>query len=149
MAKIENTLECVEKIMDMMKDKGATHFSFKDSDNEMVIEMKSEIPATIVTNNTPVQAVTQNTQPASSVPDFPQGNIVKAPIIGTYYSASSPDAEPFVKVGQTVHKGDVLFIIESMKVMNEVKSEFEGKVMVVNLKSGEAVEYDQPIMIIS
>ena len=149
MSKIENSLECVEKIMDLMKSKGATSFSFQDKDCEMNIEMKCA-PAPVVTNTiAQTQPTTQCAQPETAVPDVPPGNIVTAPIIGTFYDSSSPDAEPFVKVGQTVHKGDVLFIIESMKVMNEVKSEFDGTVIVINVKSGETVEYDQPVMIIS
>lgn len=147
MAKIENTLECVEKLMDIMKNKGATRFTYQDKDCEIDIEMKSEPAPVVTSNNVTVQSDIQNS--TSTPQPVVEGNIVKAPIIGTFYSASSPDAEPFVKVGQTVHKGDVLFIIESMKVMNEVKSEFDGTVMVINVKDGEAVEYDQPIMIIS
>ncbi len=76
------------------------------------------------------------------------GNVVKAPIIGTFYSAPSPNDKPFVTVGQNVKVGDVLFIIESMKVMNEVKSEFAGTISIINAKDGETVEYDQPIMVI-
>ena len=150
MARIENTLECMENIMQMMKTNGATNFSFKDKDCEMVIEMKCAAPV-ITSNNVMVQSAKQTTPPAPNSSDEPiaDGNIVKAPIIGTFYASSSPDAKPFVKVGQTVHKGDVLFIIESMKVMNEVKSEFDGTVIVINVKSGEAIEYDQPVMIIS
>lgn len=149
MSKIENSLECVEKIMDLMKSKGATSFNYQDKDCEMNIEMKCA-PTPVVTNTiAQTQPTTQCAQPETTVPDVPPGNIVAAPIIGTFYASSSPDAEPFVKVGQTVHKGDVLFIIESMKVMNEVKSEFDGTVIVINVKSGETVEYDQPVMIIS
>lgn len=76
------------------------------------------------------------------------GNVVKAPLVGTYYAASAPDKPPFVTVGQQVKKGDVIMIIESMKLMNEVQSEFDGTVAEILVKNGEAVEYDQPIMII-
>ena len=76
------------------------------------------------------------------------GNQVKAPIVGTFYSAPSPTEKPFVSVGDTVKKGDVLFIIESMKVMNEVQSEFDGVVKKVLANSGDAVEFDQTVMII-
>lgn len=76
------------------------------------------------------------------------GNVVKAPIVGTYYSAPGPDKEPFVKVGQQVKKGDVIMIIESMKLMNEVQSEFDGVVKEILVENGNPVEFDQPIMII-
>ena len=76
------------------------------------------------------------------------GNIVKAPIVGTYYRSPSPDKPPFVKIGDRVKKGDVIMIIESMKLMNEVQSEFDGVVERILVADGQAVEYDQPIMII-
>ncbi len=74
--------------------------------------------------------------------------MVKSPIVGTFYAASAPDKPPFVTVGQQVKKGDVIMIIESMKLMNEVQSEFDGTVAEILVKNGEAVEFDQPIMII-
>ena len=74
------------------------------------------------------------------------GNVVKSPIVGTFYTAPSPEAEPFVKVGDRVKKGDVLFIIESMKLMNEVTSEFEGTVAEILAQSGDPVEYGQELM---
>ena len=77
-----------------------------------------------------------------------EGNVVKSPIVGTFYQAPSPDKPPFVKVGDTVKKGDVIMIIESMKLMNEVQSEFDGVVERILVTDGQAVEFDQPIMII-
>lgn len=76
------------------------------------------------------------------------GNVIKSPIVGTFYSTPSPGKPPFVKVGDKVNKGDVIYIIESMKLMNEVKSEFSGVIKEILVESGESVEYGQPIMII-
>lgn len=91
-----------------------------------------------------VQAVQTSQAAAPAV----SGNVVKSPIVGTFYAASAPDKPPFVTVGQQVKKGDVIMIIESMKLMNEVQSEFDGTVAEILVKNGEAVEFDQPIMII-
>ena len=77
-----------------------------------------------------------------------EGSIVKSPIVGTFYASPSPDKPPFVKVGDTVKKGDVIMIIESMKLMNEVQSDFDGVVEKILVSDGQAVEYDQPVMII-
>ncbi|MCM1529011.1 MAG: acetyl-CoA carboxylase biotin carboxyl carrier protein [Alistipes sp.] len=77
-----------------------------------------------------------------------EGNVVKSPIVGTFYQSPSPDKPPFVKVGDKVKKGDVIMIIESMKLMNEVQSEFSGTVERILVTDGQAVEFDQPIMII-
>lgn len=87
-------------------------------------------------------------QASASASQTVSGNVVKSPIVGTFYAASSPDKAPFVTIGQQVKKGDVLMIIESMKLMNEVQSEFDGTIAEILVKNGEAVEYDQPIMII-
>ena len=76
------------------------------------------------------------------------GKEVKAPIVGTFYAAPSPTEAPFVSVGDRVKKGDTIFIIESMKVMNEVQSEFDGVVKEILVESGDAVEFDQTVMII-
>jgi acetyl-CoA carboxylase biotin carboxyl carrier protein len=76
------------------------------------------------------------------------GNVVKAPIVGTFYASPSPDKPPYVKVGDTVKKGDVIMIIESMKLMNEVQSDFDGVVKDIMVKDGSPVEFDQPIMVI-
>ncbi len=83
---------------------------------------------------------------ASVKEECPAGNIVKAPIVGTFYASASPDDPPYVKAGDTVKKGDVLMIIESMKLMNEVTSDFNGVVEEIFVTNGEAVEYDQPLM---
>lgn len=74
---------------------------------------------------------------------------MKAPLVGTYYAAPSPDQKPFVQVGDTVKKGDVILIIESMKLMNEVQSDFDGVVKEILVQNGDGVEYDQPLMIIA
>ena len=76
------------------------------------------------------------------------GNVVKSPIVGTYYAAPAPGKPPFVTVGSKVRKGDTIMIIESMKLMNEVQSEFDGVVERILVSDGDAVEFDQPIMII-
>ena len=85
---------------------------------------------------------------ANSGAAVPSGNVVKAPLVGTFYAASAPDKPPFVTVGKRVKKGDVLMIIESMKLMNEVQSDFDGVVEEILVNNGQAVEFDQPIMII-
>lgn len=76
------------------------------------------------------------------------GNIVKSPIVGTFYDSSSPDKPAFVKVGDTVHEGDTLCIVEAMKVMNEVKSKYDGVITKILLKNEDSVEYNQPLFVI-
>lgn len=73
------------------------------------------------------------------------GNLVKSPLVGTFYAAPSEDAEPFIKVGDTVKKGQTLAIVEAMKLMNEIESEFDGVVTEILVENEENVEYVQPL----
>lgn len=85
---------------------------------------------------------------AAPAPEQLQGQVVKSPIVGTFYHSAAPEKPPFVSVGSKVKKGDTLCIIESMKLMNEVPSEFEGTVKEILIDNGQPVEFGQPIMII-
>ena len=76
------------------------------------------------------------------------GNQVKAPLVGTFYRKPSPDSDPFVKVGDIVKKGQILCIIEAMKMMNEIKSEFDGEVSSIEIEDGQPVEFGQTIIVI-
>lgn len=78
-----------------------------------------------------------------------EGNEVKSPIVGTFYRKPSPEKEPFVNVGDIVSKGDVLCIIEAMKNMNEIKSDFSGKVVSIEVDDAQPVEFGQTIIVIN
>ncbi len=94
--------------------------------------------------------------PVSPAPPPPQAEpgsganeiVVQAPIVGTFYAAPAPDADPFVKVGDTVKPGDVLCIIEAMKLMNEIQAEIGGVVRQILVENAQPVEYDQPLFVI-
>ena len=77
--------------------------------------------------------------------ELPEGKLVKSPLVGTFYAAPSQDAAPYVKVGDPVKKGQVLAIVEAMKLMNEIESDFDGTVAEVYVKNGESVEYGMPL----
>ena len=85
---------------------------------------------------------------ASAAEEAPAGNIVKSPLVGTFYAAPAEDAEPFVKVGDSVKEGQVLAIVEAMKLMNEIESDFTGTVAEILVENGQAVEYGQPLFVI-
>ena len=86
---------------------------------------------------------------AGAEEELPAGNIVKSPLVGTFYAAPAEDAEPFVKVGDSVKEGQVLAIVEAMKLMNEIESDFTGTVKEIFVENGQAVEYGQPLFVIS
>uniref|UniRef100_UPI00366B6FD1 acetyl-CoA carboxylase biotin carboxyl carrier protein n=1 Tax=Bordetella pertussis TaxID=520 RepID=UPI00366B6FD1 len=87
--------------------------------------------------------------PATEVPPAaPQGHVVKAPMVGTFYRAPNPGAAPFVDVGQSVKEGDPLCIIEAMKLLNEIEADKAGVIKEILVENGEPVEYGQPLFII-
>jgi acetyl-CoA carboxylase biotin carboxyl carrier protein len=90
--------------------------------------------------------------PAEDVPEavaqVPGGTVVTAPMVGTFYNAPSPKDPPYVQAGDEVRPGDVLGIIEAMKIMNEIECEIQGRVVEVLVSNGQAVEYGQPLMVI-
>lgn len=78
-----------------------------------------------------------------------EGNLINSPMVGTFYASASPGAKPFISVGDQISEGDVVCIVEAMKMMNEIKSEFSGTVLSVNVENSEPVEYGQPLFEIS
>lgn len=90
-------------------------------------------------------AVAESAEPSGAV----AGNIVKSPLVGTFYVGSAEDADPFVKVGDSVSEGQTLAIVEAMKLMNEIESEYAGTVVEVLVKNGAAVEFGQPLFVIA
>lgn len=149
-------LETIENIAKIVKDNELSEISVKIGEVELTVKGKKcpppppmGMPAVAMAAPAVSGQVTESAVPAAEKEkEDVSGNQVKAPIVGTFYSAPSPTEKPFVSVGDTVKKGDVLFIIESMKVMNEVQSEFDGVVKKVAVNSGDAVEFDQTVMII-
>ncbi len=94
------------------------------------------------------EAASEPHAPAQEETETPEEYIVRAPMVGTFYRAPSPDAEPFVKEGQRVKKGDVLCIIEAMKLMNEIEAEYDGVVEKILVENAQPVEYGQPLFVI-
>lgn len=150
--KIMYNIEEIEKLAKTVAECNLGKIKIETEDFKLTIEGQSA--KSVVVQNVPVSAAavvsTETSEKSASETEAPEisGNCVKAPIVGTFYSAPAPDQKPFVAVGDTVKKGDVLFIIESMKLMNEVQSDYDGVVEEIFVSNGEAIEYDQPIMCI-
>lgn len=87
--------------------------------------------------------------PTSTEPVLPDGHVVKSPMVGTFYSASSPEAEPFVTMGQQVSVGDTLGVIEAMKMFNQIEADKAGTITAILVENGAALEFDQPMFVIS
>lgn len=149
-------LETIEKLAGIVSSKELSELTISDGDKTITIKGKKCPPPAPAAMPFPVMgtaAAASASAPTSETADSSneeaaEGNLVKSPIVGTFYAAPSPEKPPFVKVGDTVKKGDVIMIIESMKLMNEVRSDFDGVVEKILVSDGQAVEYDQPVMII-
>lgn len=99
-------------------------------------------------NNQVVQNAAGIPQQINNQTELVSGQAIKSPIVGTFYRRPGPDKNPFIKVGDSVEVGDVLCIIEAMKMMNEIKSEYSGKVTSINAEDGDPIEFDQHIITI-
>ncbi len=155
MANLKLTLEEINQLLDKVASTNLGELCIEDGDFKIKICGKK---VEKVVMQTATQGVAQppvaqsiGTSVEINIPESkpePCGNIMKSPIVGTFYAAVSPDKPPFVTVGSKVKKGDILFVIESMKLMNEIQSDFDGEILEILVDNAQGVEYNQPIMII-
>lgn len=138
-----------EKIKQLMDDMGNSKLSSIDIDfpDGTKISMKKNENVEISTKamKSSSQEVKKEEPELEQSSNEDTGKIVKSPMVGTFYIKPNPSANPYVEVGKKVKKGDVLCIIEAMKLMNEIESEFDGEVAEIFIKDGEAVEYGKPL----
>ena len=142
-------IEYIEKLSKVLADNDLTEISLEEGEQAITIRKDVVVaPAAVAAAPAPVQP--QAAAPAAEAPkaEVKKGTPVVSPMVGTFYSAPSPDAAPFVEVGSTVAKGDKVCIIEAMKLMNEIESEVSGKVLEICVKDGSPVEYGQVLMYI-
>lgn len=138
-----------EKIKQLMDDMGNSKLSSIDIDfpDGTKISMKKNENVEISTQamKSSSQDVKKEESELEQSSNENTGKIVNSPMVGTFYIKPNPSANPYVEVGKKVKKGDVLCIIEAMKLMNEIESEFDGEVAEIFIKDGEAVEYGKPL----
>ncbi|HIS36862.1 TPA: acetyl-CoA carboxylase biotin carboxyl carrier protein [Candidatus Scatousia excrementigallinarum] len=141
-------IEYVEKLAKVLADNSLTEISLEDG--EQAITLRKDLvvaPVAAAPASQPAPAA-QQPAPAPSAEPAKKGKPLTSPMVGTFYSAPSPDAKPFVEVGQTISQGDVVCIVEAMKLMNEIESEVSGKVVEICVKDGQPVEFGQVLMYI-
>ena len=143
----------VKKLMELLEQSGMAEIEIKEGEESVKISRFgnsplmtpsiSQQPAAIVT---PSQAAP--TETAVNKDSQVSGDLISSPMVGTFYSAPSPSAKPFVSVGQHVNKGDTVGIIEAMKIMNQIETDQSGTVVEILVKDGEAVEFGQALIVI-
>lgn len=148
----ENLLTLIKTV----SDSELTELEYEENGTHIHLKKKKE---TLVVAGSPADAaiaplaaaqaatgnISANVETESDTESEPEGMIVKSPLVGTFYAAPAEDADPFVSVGDLVKKGQTLAIVEAMKLMNEIESDFDGKVAEVYVENGQAVEYGQPL----
>lgn len=144
------------KLINTVSASDLTGFQYEENDVKIKMSKKGNKDTAVVAHaavpagavNMAAAAGTQTADITAAAKELPAGNIVESPLVGTFYAAPAEDAAPFVSVGDTVKKGQTLAIVEAMKLMNEIESEFDGVVTEVLVENGQPVEYGQPLFVI-
>ena len=146
----------IKKLIELLEESGLSEIEIREGEESIRLSRQSAsmtvmpamaVPASVV-QSTPVAPSGTVIEATPVVAALPAGQQVTAPMVGTFYRASAPGAKPFVEMGQAVRKGDTLCIIEAMKMMNPIESEFDGTVAAILINNGEPVEYGQPLFVI-
>lgn len=142
-------IDYIEKLSKVLADNALTEISLEDG--EQAITIRKDVVVAPMAAAVPAQAPAPAAAPAATPApkaEVKKGTPITSPMVGTFYSAPSPDADAFVEVGKTVSKGDKVCIIEAMKLMNEIESEVSGKVVEICVQDGQPVEFGQVLMYI-
>ncbi len=146
----------VKKLIEMLEESAIDEIEIHEDKDSVRVSRNRQAPAPVVAPAREVQAAAQQSAPvadSAAAPEpaqeeEPEENIVRSPMVGIFYEAQAPGKPSFVQLGQTVAKGDVLCIIEAMKIMNQVEAEKTGVVSRIMVANGEPVEYGQPLFIV-
>jgi acetyl-CoA carboxylase biotin carboxyl carrier protein len=148
----------VKKLIELLEESGIAEIEIKEGEESVRISRAAQgtaVSAPAVAAPTVVAAPAVSPAPAATTevptaaePEEPSGHLVRAPMVGTFYRAPSPNAKPFVEEGQSVKAGDTLCIIEAMKLLNQIEADKAGTIKSVLIENGQPVEYNQPLFVI-
>lgn len=142
-------IEYIEQLAKVVADNDLSEITLEDSEKAIIIKkekniVQAQVAAPVVASAPVVQQSVEEKVEVKE--DAPKGTPITSPMVGTYYSAPSPGAKPFVTVGSSISAGQVVCIVEAMKLMNEIEAEVSGKVTKICVEDGQAVEYGQVLM---
>jgi len=146
-------LRKLKKLIDLVEESGITELEVTEGEEKVRIAKHSNTAPqqTYVMPQPAVALTAQTVAPAAAVEaksDQPEGQVIKSPMVGTFYRSASPGSDPFVEVGSSVKSGDTLCIVEAMKLLNEIESNCSGTVKAILVENGQPVEYGEPLFII-
>jgi acetyl-CoA carboxylase biotin carboxyl carrier protein len=148
-------LRKLKKLIDLVQESGIAELEITEGEEKVkivkggVVNMTAAPAAMVATPTAAAAAAPAPVATSAEPPEGQEGHIVKAPMVGTFYRSASPDAKPFVEVGQAVKEGDTICIIEAMKLMNEIEADASGNVKAILVENGQPVEYGQPLFILA
>ncbi|MEC7310370.1 acetyl-CoA carboxylase biotin carboxyl carrier protein [Vibrio satsumensis] len=145
----------IKKLIELVEESGISELEISEGEESVRISRNSTAPVAPVQYAAAPAPVAAAAAPAAApvaaeatAPAVPAGHQVLSPMVGTFYGAPSPDAKPFVKVGQSVTAGETLCIVEAMKMMNQIEADKSGVVTAILVEDGQPVEFDQALVII-
>lgn len=143
-------LKEIESLIDLLEDTDITEINLEEEGKKLCIKKGFQSQEAEVVPVHPVEEKVTGDETAKEVHEEKNDNQeeIVAPMVGTFYRAPSPDADPFVKVGDVVEAGATLCIIEAMKLMNEIEADTEGEIVEILVENGEPVEYGQPLFLV-
>ena len=152
-------VEEIKELMTLFNDSNMTEFHLSNEEFEVQFSKREEYPqvvsnavAPVANVASPVEAAPVNAAPSTEAQEAPQvaadAKYITSPIVGVVYLQSSPDADPFVQVGKQITSNDTVCIVEAMKIMNEIKSDFNGEVVEVLVENGQMVDFGQKLFAI-
>ena len=141
----DDNLKELRELVDFLKASGIAEFEMEKPDLKVGLKFAGMAPAVSAPSAPAPAAAAAPVTPAAAADPYAGMHLVKSPIVGTFYAAPAPDAEPFVKIGDQVSVGKVLCIVEAMKLMNEIESDAAGEIVKVFVEPGQPVEFGQPL----
>ena len=135
----------IKELAQIVRENGLSALEFSENETKIRIECEKKIEAAAA-EPVPVPAAPVASPVETAPVDFNRAREIQSPMVGVFYASSAPDAEPYVSVGAKVKKGQVICIIEAMKLMNEVTAELDGEVVEICAENGQIVEYGQTLM---
>jgi len=147
-------LRKLKKLIDLVEESGIAELEITEGEEKVRISrggtQAAALPAVAPVMGAPVAAPAAVPAAAAeaAAPAQAEGHVLKSPMVGTYYRASTPGGKPFVEVGQTVNEGDTVCIIEAMKLLNEIEADRSGVIKAILVENGQPVEYGHPLMVI-
>ncbi|MFY8273963.1 acetyl-CoA carboxylase biotin carboxyl carrier protein [Pseudoalteromonas sp. SSDWG2] len=144
----------IKKLIELVEETGIAELEITEGEESVRINRHSPAPVampqqySVPAPAAPAPVAAPAAEAPTAEPAQPTGHQVKSPMVGTFYSASSPEAPAYVEVGAKVNVGDTLCIVEAMKMMNQIEADKAGTVKAILVENGEPVEFDQPLFII-